>query len=475
MNLETLTKEMGLLFRSNLEEFFEKEDTSSLNSLTPTSAQKMIKHTKALIRKIGVLTLEQFFTSYDVEGQTIEIDGALHRFKYESSRDFLTSLGKIRLNRRVYQKDSGGKAVVPLDRMWNMEHQYLSAELKEGVLYSSAHNTPEETSRILDKFGMTRVHASTIKQVIDQVGQNIEAKKKQITQGIYEHESLPQKSDVMVCSLDGVNVLLNQKGKRKGRPKERPHPLGSDSSASNYKNAMCGSVSLYNVEYQEDKGRLQPIRLQSKYVARMPEPRFEIFKKQFEEEVVHGMNSNPKAKILVVDAHLSIQGYIKDNPLLKDFHCLIDFYHACEHLSKLSEWIFGKSKDAAQKWYNQKREILRSSPGGVDKLIQSANYYIRSTLTKKSKIKGAIKELKYFSNHRQMMRYHFFVDKGWPIGSGVVEAACKSIVKQRMCRSGQRWTVMGGQHILSLRSYVKSNRWDYFYKTFQDINHKMCA
>ena len=252
----------------------------------------------------------------------------------------MTSLGKIRLNRRVYQKDSGGKAEVPLDRMWNMEHQYLSAELKEGVLYSSAHNTQEETSRILDKFGMTSVHASTIKKAIDQVGQNIEVQKEQITQGIYDQESLPQESDVMVCSLDGVNVLLNQKGKRKGR---------------------------------------------------------------------------------------------------------------------------------------QKREILKSSPGAVDKLIQSAKYCIRSRLTRKSKTEGAIKELKYFTNHRSMMRYHFFVHKGWPIGSGVVEAACKSIVKQRMCRSGQRWTVTGGQNILSLRSYVKSERWDYLYKTLEDINHKMCA
>ncbi len=139
----------------------------SYTPLTQTSAQKMIKHTKALIGKIWVLTLEQFFTSYDVVGQTIEVDGSLYRFKYESSRNFLTSLGQIRLNRRVYQKDSGGKSKVPLDRMWNMEHQYLSAELKEGVLYSSAHNTPEETSRILDKFGMTSVHASTIKKVIE--------------------------------------------------------------------------------------------------------------------------------------------------------------------------------------------------------------------------------------------------------------------------------------------------------------------
>lgn len=473
MNLEALTNEMTELFRSNLEEFFETENASSL---TPPSAQRMIEHVRALVRKIGVRTLEQFFESYDVEDSTIKIGGELHRFKYKSHRDFLTSLGKIRVGRCVYQKDSGGKAVAPLDRMWNMEREYLSAEMKEGVLYSSAHNTPEETSRILNKFGIANVPASTIKKVIAQVGSDIEAQKEQIIQQIYEQESMPQDSAIMVCSLDGVNVLLNQKGKRKGRPREKPHACNDDLTASNYKNAMCGSVSMYNIEYQEDKDGLQANRLHSRYVARMPEHRYETFKKEFEKEVEHGLNSNPKAKILVVDAHLSIQGYIKDNPLLEDFHCLIDFYHACEHLSKLSEIIFGKRSGKAQKWYDKKREILRNSPGGVDKLIHSAKYYIRSTLTKKTRIERALKELKYFTKHRKMMQYHSFVDKGWPIGSGVVEAACKSIVKQRMCRSGQRWSTKGGQNILELRTYVKSKRWESFYKVFTGITwDKKCA
>jgi hypothetical protein len=67
-----------------------------------------------------------------------------------------------------------------------------------------------------------------------------------------------------------------------------------------------------------------------------------MFKEEFEKEIKHGMDSNPKVKILLVDAHLSIQVYLKTNPFFQDFHCLIDFYHACEHLSKLAEQLFGK-------------------------------------------------------------------------------------------------------------------------------------
>jgi hypothetical protein len=118
---------------------------------------------------------------------------------------------------------------------------------------------------------------------------------------------------------------------------------------------------------------------------------------------------------------------------------------------------------------------LRTSERGVEKVIQSAKYAIKVNLTSQIKIRGANSELRYFCNHRKMMNYDYFVKKGWPIGSGVVEAACKSIVKQRMCRSGQRWTIQGGQHILNLGTYVKSNRWNQFYDELIKLNHLKCA
>ncbi len=472
MNIETLTNEMTELFRSNLEEFFEKEATAIL---TEALSMKMIGRTKDLMYRIGTRTLEQFFESYDIEDETIERDGVLCRLKYRSQREFITSLGKIHINRNVYQRDRGGKAVVPLDIMWNMDHEYMSLEMREGVLYSCAHNTPEETAKIMAKFGMVSVHPSTIKKVIDRVGQSIENHKEQINKGIHELEDLPKECDIMACSLDGVNVLINEKGKRKGRPKEKPHLDRSELSGSTYKNAMCGSISLYNIEHQQDIDEKQPVRLLSRYVSRMPENYYCTFKEEFEKEIKHGMDSNPKVKILLVDAHLSIQGYLKTNPFFQDFHCLIDFYHACEHLSKLAEELFGKNSPKGQKWYEEKREILRTSERGVEKVIQSAKYAIKVNLTSQIKIRGANSELRYFCNHRKMMNYGYFVKKGWPIGSGVVEAACKSIVKQRMCRSGQRWTIQGGQHILNLRTYVKSNRWNQFYDELIKLNHLKCA
>ncbi len=78
----------------------------------------------------------------------------------------------------------------------------------------------------------------------------------------------------------------------------------------------------------------------------------------------------------------------------------------------------------------------------------------------KSRRESLATEHTFFTRNEHRMDYARFRRNGWPIGSGPVEAACKSVVKTRLCRSGMRWSRCGGQHILSLRTNVESNRWD---------------
>jgi len=73
------------------------------------------------------------------------------------------------------------------------------------------------------------------------------------------------------------------------------------------------------------------------------------------------------------------------------------------------------------------------------------------------------------------MQYAHYIEKGWPIGSGEIEAACKSSVKQRMCHSGQRWSIKGGQAILNLRAIVKSKRWEGFWNELTERYYNKLA
>ena len=71
----------------------------------------------------------------------------------------------------------------------------------------------------------------------------------------------------------------------------------------------------------------------------------------------------------------------------------------------------------------------------------------------------------YFGNHLHQMRYAHYVENAIPIGSGVTEAACKTLVKQRLCSSGMRWTPEGAQIILSLRALaLTETRWEQFWQ-----------
>ena len=102
-------------------------------------------------------------------------------------------------------------------------------------------------------------------------------------------------------------------------------------------------------------------------------------------------------------------------------------------------------------------------------MLRSLDYYERTARLSKSRRAALDAERTFFARNGHRMDYARFRRNGWPIGSGPVEAACKSVVKARLCRSGMRWSPSGGQHILSLRTYVKSDRWNAMWSQYKRI------
>lgn len=431
------------------------------NELGFNSAIGFIDQVKEVISDLGCRVVKGYFESRDDEKQFIESDNKRFLNKGKSTKEIVTSLGKISISRSYYQHRSGGNSLFPLDQKLGVKGEILMPDVKEVVLFSCAYNTPEESSRLLKKCSFIKLHATQIKRAITSTNGFLETPGSDIMDNVRQSETIPD-SEILVCSLDGVNVLLNQAGKKKGRPLERP--TKENTPVSSYKNAMCGSISHYNTI--EDQGKKTPIRICSKYIARMPEDRYPTFKREFEKEI-KGANLNPSiAKLVITDAHKSISGYLKNNPAFEGYQRIIDFYHASEHLSHMAESIHGKASSEAKNWYKKYRDILKNHKQGVSKLIRSSEYFLRSRAFSKTREKEIQKHLGYFKKHKKFMKYADYAENGWPIGSGVIEAACKSVVKQRLCRSGQRWSIQGGQGILNLRSIAKSNRWDRFWTEF---------
>lgn len=128
------------------------------------------------------------------------------------------------------------------------------------------------------------------------------------------------------------------------------------------------------------------------------------------------------------------------------------------------------------------KAILRALPGitniekklleednGAEAVLRSMDYYSKVQKLSRSRCDDVQKERTFFKRNKHRMIYADFLARGLPIGSGPVEAACKSIVKNRLCRSGMRWHREGGQRVLHLRCFVKSKRWDEFWKHYSQL------
>jgi hypothetical protein len=145
---------------------------------------------------------------------------------------------------------------------------------------------------------------------------------------------------------------------------------------------------------------------------------------------------------------------------------VVDYYHASERLWTMAAALFRVDKEA---WaWARKMQKLLLKPGGVGRVLHSAAA-LRSRRPLRGQRLGEFQRAyRYLQARRQHLRYAEYRRHGLPIGSGVTEAACKTVYTQRLKLSGMRWKKAGAQTILSLRVILLSGVWDQVYKRVLD-------
>jgi hypothetical protein len=121
--------------------------------------------------------------------------------------------------------------------------------------------------------------------------------------------------------------------------------------------------------------------------------------------------------------------------------------------------MFGRDKTKIKTWADKRRKELDC--GDVEQVIASIKRLSPHTEEDKAEIE---KEIGYFDKNKDRMRYKTFRKQGLFIGSGVVEAGCRTVIGQRLKQSGMHWTVQGANKIIALRCYILSNRWEDFWE-----------
>ena len=456
MRIELMVDAAMAEFKQKMAEFCADLD---VGSLSPDLAEQVGVAVQASLAHAGVAGYRAFLLSHEEQADVVVWRGETFRFKVCREKTFLTPLGDMTMSRRCFQNKTDTKSYVPMDCAWGMEEQYMAPQVREAVLFCCAHVTPEETAQLLKKCSLFTPHATAIKHVVKNTGDLIETHRDTLDKAVRAQEAAPEDTRALVVSLDGATVLLGEKGLRFGRPAERPRGDEPKETPTAYRIAMVGSVTHYGA-VQEAGG--SPMRLCSRYVAQMPEERCPTFKARLERELDDAEFAAPPgtARILLLDAARELWNYLDKQARFDDYHRCVDFWHTVEHLSVAAEALFTNSGTAAKKWYEKYFNMLMESDDAAQQICRSMDYYEKRLGLSKTRRTMLREQRTYFKRNGDRMPYATFRNNGWPIGSGPIEAACKTLVKTRLCRSGMRWSRQGGQHILTLRTYVKSNRWD---------------
>jgi hypothetical protein len=428
--------------KSDVEEIAQKVERTGIS---PQSLSRFERNLQGRLGEFGRQVEKAVLEAADLEKASLVIDGVRHYWKYKGPQEYQCLFGKIEVRRSVYQAN-GEKTVCPLEINAGILHHHLTPVAVEFVSYGVAHMVPAELAEFCRRWQHLTPSETVIKQVAGEVGEMAEMVQEGYEEAIRKEEAVPEETRVVTVSRDGTSVNIRNEG---------------------WRQAQVGAVACYGpMEKLEDEEEERRARLQTVYLGQMPEEDTPTFNAKLDREVGHVLKELPTGCQIVclADGALGIWNYFKTHPQLKKAVHINDFHHAAEHLSDISVALFGEGSVEAEAWFKKYRSILKKKVGGAECVIRSIRYYLRIEGIRSPKRREVIQDgLRFFTRNRSRMKYAEYRRRGLPIGSGVVEAACKTLVGQRFKRSGMRWSIEGGQNILNLRAVVLSKRWDAFW------------
>jgi len=393
---------------------------------------------QSALNKAGTLATEELLSKFDSDGSPITFGSVKYTARSRDAKTYQTPYGEIALERYVYQTSKGGKIFVPLET----DARIIGTSTPRfAKIVSNKYANMGSTALIkdLNENHNRRVVRSFVKNVSDRVGAIALAKEEQWTYSMPEMEK-PIKT--VTIGLDGTTLRMDD-GK--------------------YRESMVGTIGLYDKSGE---------RQHTIYIGATPEYGKEKFINRLELEIKHVKDLYPKSE------YVGLADGARDNwPFLEKHttHQIIDFYHATEYVHDAADTKFKKKIQQSEKniWLDDRMHKLKHNMGGASRMLREFQEWKVDVKDDNGLIKAAIT---YFTNNKKRMKYYKYLDMNMPIGSGVTEAACKVIIKQRMCLSGMRWKEEGAAKVISLRCLTKStDRWEQFWGKIDQYGYQLAA
>jgi hypothetical protein len=407
----------------------ERHETSVTLQITIPFTRSMLDTEEAIqqtLNQAGVLASGEALKQFDTDGSPLVFGSTRWTSKGQEPKTYQTPYGEVSVERHVYQTGEGGTTFCPLER-------------DARIILTS---TPRFAKQISNKYGegpAARVvndlagnHSRPVSVCLVQdtaaaVAAVVQAKEEDWH---YATPKLAVPISTISAGVDGTCMFMCDDGPRQ---------------------AMVGTISLYDKEGE---------RRHTIYVAATPQYGKANFYQRMAREIEHVVQLYPKALLTGVadgseDNWTFLRQYTTDE--------CVDFHHATAYLYWVAKAVCPRSHEARQAWLDESCHKLKHEKGYAKKLLAEMQRLPRTGLNETTQ-EELQKAQTYFTNHHHQMKYAERLEANLPIGSGVTEAACKTIVKMRMCRGGAKWKEEGAAGVLSLRTLIYSEgRWEQFW------------
>lgn len=360
-------------------------------------------------------------------------------YKGRQVLDVQCLFGSFAIERDYYYHPRRKAGHFPADAGLGLEGGYTPALARLMCLEGADEPGFDKAERHLAETGGIHVSARQIQRLLQRVGSSAQAWQ--------EREGALGSTDasVLYVSADGTGIPL-RKEELEGRRGKQP-----DGSA---KTAQVYLGCVFTQHGCDEQGH--PVRdyESTTYVSSMQS--IGDFGPVLRREALRRGMGKAQQVVLLIDGAHGLEHMGRD--CFKDAIQIVDFFHAMEHAGKVLEALIGKDhpdyKARLRRWA---KRLLRN---GVRNLVDES----RREARRKQCQDPVDSALGYFDNNIPRMQYGTFRSKGFFIGSGVVEAGCKTVIGARCKHSGMRWSTSGAQNILALRCIHASRRTDEFWK-----------
>lgn len=402
------------------------------------------------------------------------------------SRQYLSIFGELEIERAYYWL-KGLEGMCPLDALLNLperKYSYLLSKWAESGIVEKPYD--EAIAGLGDLLGL-QIWKHGQEDIVRSVSGNVE--------GYYQQKPAFDESSegsVLCATVDCTGVVMVSSE----RPDEAKKEDGEDEAPGKEKKGRRRSaVVTSDFSFKPEKRTPQEMievlmkergKKSKEEGAEQENPRSPLNKQVFatmtgKADAVKLLadriaRRDPEAKkpiYVQIDGERALQSAILDEFESRGWSdricglCL-DIMHAMDYVWEAGTALFGEASQARKGWV--RKQGLAILEGNVGTVIGS----LRQTITKRadqlggSKTKALQKTVTYLNNHRHMMDYAYYLRKGYPIATGVIEGTCGSLVKDRTDGSAMKWTKAGAHAVLSLRA-IKRNKdwnpyWDYHIK-----------